>query len=234
MLTLDLAPETHDFSFSFTPTRFLLFNYSALTHNAHLIHYDKDYALNVEGHRNLLVHGPLTLTLLLQAMANFLAKKEGEKHVILSIDYRNMAPLYCDEEMKICGSFKKTIVDESTYEIWIEGPTGGMAVKGIVHTKKLDKGMPELDETAKPYTAAEFNALPIRRVTAPPARKDSARDAPEVKPLKIKKLTSLHIRTTWDAEFRGPRRRRAKGNSDGQPEGQPDGQPDGKADVDSS
>jgi 3-methylfumaryl-CoA hydratase len=46
-----------------------LFRYSALTFNAHRIHFDRDYARNVEAYPDLLVHGPLQATLLLNALA---------------------------------------------------------------------------------------------------------------------------------------------------------------------
>jgi len=42
----------------------LLFRYSAVTGNAHRIHYDQDYAANQEGYAGLVVHGPLQATLL--------------------------------------------------------------------------------------------------------------------------------------------------------------------------
>ena len=51
------------------PDAVLLFRYSALTFNAHRIHYDAPYARNVEGYPGLVVHGPLQATLLLQAAA---------------------------------------------------------------------------------------------------------------------------------------------------------------------
>jgi 3-methylfumaryl-CoA hydratase len=37
----------------------LLFRFSALTYNAHRIHFDRDYARDVEGYPGLLTHGPL-------------------------------------------------------------------------------------------------------------------------------------------------------------------------------
>ncbi len=43
----------------------LLFRYSALTFNAHRIHYDRDYCRKVEAYPGLVVHGPLLATLLL-------------------------------------------------------------------------------------------------------------------------------------------------------------------------
>jgi 3-methylfumaryl-CoA hydratase len=41
-----------------------LFRYSALTFNGHRIHYDADYAREVEGYAGLVVHGPLSATML--------------------------------------------------------------------------------------------------------------------------------------------------------------------------
>jgi hydroxyacyl-ACP dehydratase HTD2-like protein with hotdog domain len=120
-----------------TPSRLLLFRYSALTFNAHLIHLDRDYARKVEGHRNLLVHGPLSLTLLLQAVGAYIKEKSEGRHALASITYRNLAPLYCDEEMRICCKLKKALDTGDIYNVWIEGPTGGAAVVGTVQTVPL-------------------------------------------------------------------------------------------------
>lgn len=46
------------------PDERLLFRYSALTFNTHRIHYDRPYVTGVEGYPGLVVHGPLTATLL--------------------------------------------------------------------------------------------------------------------------------------------------------------------------
>jgi 3-methylfumaryl-CoA hydratase len=54
----------HHAEIDISPT--LLFRYSALTFNGHRIHYDRPYAMNVEGYSGLVVHGPLQATLLLQ------------------------------------------------------------------------------------------------------------------------------------------------------------------------
>lgn len=48
------------------PDPVTLFRFSALTHNAHRIHYDRPYAVGVEGHPGLLVHGPFLALLLLE------------------------------------------------------------------------------------------------------------------------------------------------------------------------
>lgn len=44
-----------------------LFRYSAATYNAHRIHYDRDYARDVEKYPGLVVHGPMQATLLMEA-----------------------------------------------------------------------------------------------------------------------------------------------------------------------
>lgn len=48
-------------------TETLLFRYSAITFNAHRIHYDLAYARDVEKYPGLVVHGPLQATLLMRA-----------------------------------------------------------------------------------------------------------------------------------------------------------------------
>ncbi|MCJ1227044.1 hypothetical protein MMC12_003699 [Toensbergia leucococca] len=127
------------FSHKLTPNAALLFRFSALTFNAHAIHLDKQYCQEVEGHRNLLVHGPLSLVLMVELLRRHLkeiAPKKGsvnrgsEKH-ITEIEYRNLAPLYAEEEMKVCGRRK----GENQWEVWIEGRDGGYAVKGLASTK---------------------------------------------------------------------------------------------------
>lgn len=61
-----VAPaEPADVVRSVSPDPVLLFRYSALTFNAHRIHYDRDYARDVEGYAGLVVHGPLIATLLM-------------------------------------------------------------------------------------------------------------------------------------------------------------------------
>ena len=45
----------------FTQTPVSLFRFSALTFNAHKIHYSTEWCRDVEGHRGAVVHGPLNL-----------------------------------------------------------------------------------------------------------------------------------------------------------------------------
>jgi hydroxyacyl-ACP dehydratase HTD2-like protein with hotdog domain len=71
---------------------------------------------------------------MLQAISGHVAESTAQKMVVESIQYRNLAPLYCDEQMRICGKEKKRTNKGIVYDVWIEGPTGGMAVKGTVRT----------------------------------------------------------------------------------------------------
>ena len=59
------AAAPFDFEHVVTPTPTLLFRFSALTFNAHRIHYDYPYATQVEGYEGLVVHGPLMAVLML-------------------------------------------------------------------------------------------------------------------------------------------------------------------------
>ena len=47
------------------PDERLLFRYSALTFNGHLIHYDREFCRGHEGYPDLIIHGPLIATLLM-------------------------------------------------------------------------------------------------------------------------------------------------------------------------
>lgn len=62
------APAAAEWQRRIVPDDVLLFRYSALTFNAHRIHYDRRYATEVEGYPGLVVHGPLIATLLLDLL----------------------------------------------------------------------------------------------------------------------------------------------------------------------
>lgn len=72
-----------------TPSEVMLFRYSALTFNGHRIHYDRDYARDVEGHGGLVVHGPLIATLLMD-----LAQRAMKGARPRRFDFRAASPLF--------------------------------------------------------------------------------------------------------------------------------------------
>lgn len=78
----------------------LLFRFSALTYNGHRIHYDRDYARDVEGYPGLVVHGPLQALVMAEATrARGVRTEPGT-----SLDYRLVAPLYDDQGLVVGAS----------------------------------------------------------------------------------------------------------------------------------
>ncbi|GAA4664995.1 FAS1-like dehydratase domain-containing protein [Amycolatopsis dongchuanensis] len=82
----EVPPEPGQWSIEVSPT--LLFRFSALTYNAHRIHYDRDYARDVEGYPGLLTHGPL------QALAMAEAARARGLSGDLRFEYRLVSPLF--------------------------------------------------------------------------------------------------------------------------------------------
>ncbi|RUM99901.1 protein dehydratase [Pseudaminobacter arsenicus] len=81
--------QTADHTETVEATTTLLFRYSALTFNGHRIHYDLDYARDVEGYPGLVVHGPLQATLMLHMAARL---HEGQQP--REVSYRGVSPLF--------------------------------------------------------------------------------------------------------------------------------------------
>lgn len=70
-------------------TPVLLFRFSALTYNAHRIHYDREYATQTEGYPGLVVHGPL------QALAlSELCRQHAGGRRMTSFAYRALRPTF--------------------------------------------------------------------------------------------------------------------------------------------
>lgn len=107
-----------------TPTARHLFHFSALTFNAHSIHIDPEYARSTDGHRALLVHGPLSLALMLRVLASHTGRD------VARLVYRNHAPLYVGERLDVCVKEKQKAQGQGEWDVWVQGPAGGLAVKG--------------------------------------------------------------------------------------------------------
>ena len=79
-----------------TPDTRLLFRYSALTFNTHRIHYDASYARDIERYRGLVVHGPLTASLLLQ-----LADAQFGPNRLATFTFRGVSPAIAGEPLHL-------------------------------------------------------------------------------------------------------------------------------------
>jgi 3-methylfumaryl-CoA hydratase len=85
----DLGPPLAEISL--LPDPVLLFRYSAVTFNGHRIHYDRSYATGVEGYDDLVVHGPMQATWMLNLAARVLGASPSR------FTYRGVSPLTCGQ-----------------------------------------------------------------------------------------------------------------------------------------
>lgn len=101
-----------------TPDSRLLFRFSALTFNAHRIHYDREYATRVEQYPGLVVHGPLTAVLL----ANLVRQHAGRP--LASFSFRGVAPLFDLAPYRIVA-----VPESDTVTCYALAPDGSMALQ---------------------------------------------------------------------------------------------------------
>lgn len=118
----EAVPAQCDFRRSIDPDPVLLFRYSALTFNGHRIHYDHPYATGVEGYPGLVVHGPLTATLLLEA---FRAAHPGKR--VTRFSFRAVGPLFDTGRFDVCGR----ISGADAAELWTDD-NGRLTMKATV------------------------------------------------------------------------------------------------------
>jgi 3-methylfumaryl-CoA hydratase len=110
---------------SVIPDPVLLFRFSALTFNAHRIHYDRDYARQNEGYPGLVVHGPLIATLL---MDHFLRRCPAS--AVRAFAFRAERPLFDSSPMELCLA-----QNESGAELWANDSTGAVAMSATLRTR---------------------------------------------------------------------------------------------------
>jgi len=111
--TVPDAPTNEDVSRPLTFDTTVLFRYSALTFNGHRIHYDLDYARDVEGYAGLVTHGPL-LAQQLMLLA------EAEIGTLKTFRFRATAPLMHFEVAEACYRSDGTL--------WVRGPDGRLCM----------------------------------------------------------------------------------------------------------
>jgi 3-methylfumaryl-CoA hydratase len=97
------------------PDSRLLFRFSALTFNAHRIHYDRSYATDVEGHLDLVVHGPLQAVLLAEML-----RRAGQSSLVRSFEFRAVRPAYANRRLHLRGSLDGGTASLTAYdESWL-------------------------------------------------------------------------------------------------------------------
>jgi len=94
-------PRHSDVTRAVTADPTLLFRFSALTFNAHRIHYDRDYARDVEGYAGLVVQGPLLATLLLDHFT-----RAAPHRIITGFAFRAQKPLIDIAPFALCLAWR--------------------------------------------------------------------------------------------------------------------------------
>ena len=112
-----LAPASADYTARYAFDSTALFRYSALTFNGHRIHYDLEYCRVVEGYPNLVVHGPLIATLLLD-----LYMQQGAP--LRRFEYRARSPLCLPDALTVCGA-----TQEGGAALWARNDAGRLVME---------------------------------------------------------------------------------------------------------
>ena len=124
------APGEGTWRRTIDPDPVMLFRYSALTFNGHRIHYDHPYATEVEGYPGLVVHGPLTATLLMD-----LCRRQNPKARLSRFDYRAVGPLFDTAPFIIAG---QPAGDGVSARVWAANREGELAMEGTASFEPRD------------------------------------------------------------------------------------------------
>lgn len=92
-----------------------LFRYSALTFNAHRIHYDYPYATGIEGYPGLVVQGQLLATLALHAF-----EKANRQADVCYFSFRSQRPIINPDTFITAGK----ITDVGKADLWVGNDNG--------------------------------------------------------------------------------------------------------------
>jgi len=102
----------------------LLFRFSALTFNSHRIHYDRTWAMETEGYPGLVVHGPLTTTLLID-----FARVRNPGRTVRSYVTQARAPLFDTAPFELRG---RPTADGRGAQLWAVTPEGTIAMSADI------------------------------------------------------------------------------------------------------
>ena len=121
------APSDSAWERQIEPNEILLFRYSALTFNAHRIHYDRRYAIEKEGYPGLVVHGPLVATLMLD-----LVRRNNPDTEISGFEFRAVSPLCDTAPFWVCGNLED---QGHRVRMWARDGAGVLAVTASVSVR---------------------------------------------------------------------------------------------------
>jgi 3-methylfumaryl-CoA hydratase len=118
------APRDTPWRRTVHPEPVVLFRFSALTFNSHRIHYDRTWAMDVEGYPGLVVHGPFTMT----QLTDF-ARDHAGGRAVTRFTAQARAPLFDTAAFELRG---RPSPDGRAAELWAVTPEGTIAVSAQV------------------------------------------------------------------------------------------------------
>ena len=113
--------NTHHYTQSWQANELMLFRYSALTFNAHLIHYDKQYCQQ-HSYPDLIIHCPLNATLLLQGYSDMQPNITLKKFT-----YKAMSPLFYPSQSIV--KIMQPQDNENSTKGWIEDENQNLIIQ---------------------------------------------------------------------------------------------------------
>lgn len=116
-------------------SRAQLFLFSAATNNPHRIHYDREYAA-VEGHPDVLVHGPLQGAWLHQ----FVAGWAGPGGRVTALSWQNRARAFPETDLTFRGRVTGIEGDVAVLELAEADSTGAVLMPGAARVRLPRRG----------------------------------------------------------------------------------------------
>jgi 3-methylfumaryl-CoA hydratase len=115
------APKNAAWQREISPSETMLFRYSALTFNSHRIHYDRTYAVSEEGYANLVVHGPLIATLLMD-----LVHRKLPLAAVRRFSFKAVRPTMLGNAFVVCG---EPSAEGDAIEMWAKDHEGWVTMR---------------------------------------------------------------------------------------------------------
>lgn len=112
------APADAPWRRDIMPDPVLLFRYSALTFNAHRIHYDRRYGTEQEGYPGLVVHGPLMATMLVDLV------RRNSPRRLEAFRFRALSPVFDTGGFALCGRG-----EGNGAALWVQRDDGTLAME---------------------------------------------------------------------------------------------------------
>jgi 3-methylfumaryl-CoA hydratase len=125
----ETVPENAPWTETLTPTPPLLLRYSAITFNAHRIHYDETYVREVEGYPERVVNGGLTAIFLLEMARTHCNGGFREFQIT------NRGALYVNRPVTLIGMPDGEPETAKSAQLWAVDDTGAIASKGTLRWK---------------------------------------------------------------------------------------------------